>query len=608
MPANEAALTAAIWAEFPTANITRLGCGGFACTFRVREGAEDLAVKVIDPQQVGNPLREEREVLALQNVHDPCVVPYRGTGTIDHGGQTYRYLKMDFVEGQPLSHLFASGQSFSADELAMLTEDIVNGGVAIWAAGLAHRDLSPNNVLVKSDGHAVIVDLGLARHLNLPTLTTTLPTPGTPGWMSPEQVDANPERGDWQSDQFVIGLLLYRAATGVDPFSGATAYHLWRAPLERTPLPARFLNPSLPRRAGLLIGQLTEREAFRRYMNPQDLLDDTQLAAQELRAGVAVAAPSRPLRFLLSLGEKKSYLEPAFFTALAADHLVLDARGVTPVDAPGWMAAAQQEQVVGMVDPVNYFDKSPPSARPAHYLRLPYASDTEPAITGTFATDAEREDYARPIVEYQVSAGARIIVAPYFFADVAQTGPLEESLGFGAVAKRLLADAGQNKPVWTPSRSPRLGCAKRNYQGCSQPLRTAGQTCSTCSWPHHNPRRSLTATPRSCWGSGPSSSVSKRKAARLSSAGATALDCCSEPSARRDGPRAMTEHSRTSSPRPADRTPGAGREPTGTTCRRCSTQSKSLRGPRWSARTRPCSHPPTRTARPCSRRTLHSLR
>jgi serine/threonine protein kinase len=165
MPANELALTAAIQTGFPNANISCIGCGGFACTFRVMEGADDLAIKVIDPQQVGNPVREEREVVALQTVSHPCVVPYRGTGTIDYMGQTYRYLKMDFVEGQTLKSLFAADHFFSADELATLAEDIVSGAIAIWGAGLAHRDLSPNNVLVKADGHAVIVDLGLARQV-----------------------------------------------------------------------------------------------------------------------------------------------------------------------------------------------------------------------------------------------------------------------------------------------------------------------------------------------------------------------------------------------------------------------------------------------------------
>jgi serine/threonine protein kinase len=449
MAANEAALSSAVQTAFPGAAISLLGCGGFACTFRVQDGSDDLAVKVIDPHQVSNPLREEREVLALRTVNHENVVRYRGTGVVADGGVSYRFLQMDFVEGRSLRELFTSGHSFSNPELATLTEDLANGAVAIWAAGLAHRDLSPNNVMIKPDGRAVIVDLGLARHLSLPTLTTHLPTPGTPGWMSPEQVDAEPERGDWQSDQFVIGLLLYRAATGVEPFSGANFFELWRAPCDRSPLPPRFLNPSLPRRAALFIQQLTRREAHARYMNPQDLLEDAALAAHELRTGQALPAPTRPLRFLLALGETKNYLDDSFFDALAPDGLIIDARGVTPGDVATWINRADQRNVASMIDPDNYLDQAPPNARPAHYLRLPYASDATPAIAGRFPDDTQREAYARPIIDYQLAAGASAVLAPYFYADTGQSERIDESLRLGVVTKRLLLGSGHPHPTWS---------------------------------------------------------------------------------------------------------------------------------------------------------------
>jgi serine/threonine protein kinase len=62
-----------------------------------------------------------------------------------------------------------------------------------------------DNVLVTSAGRGVIVDLGIACHMNLPTITTAAPFAGAPGWMAPEQVDANAERGDWRSDQWRSG-------------------------------------------------------------------------------------------------------------------------------------------------------------------------------------------------------------------------------------------------------------------------------------------------------------------------------------------------------------------------------------------------------------------
>jgi hypothetical protein len=62
--------------------------------------------------------------------------------------------------------------------------------------------------------------------------------------------------------------------------------------------------------------------------------------------------------------------------------LVVDARGVTPAHTPAWVTAAQQRQALGVVDPVNYFDQSPPAAQPAHYVRLPFASSSAPPSQG----------------------------------------------------------------------------------------------------------------------------------------------------------------------------------------------------------------------------------
>jgi hypothetical protein len=84
--------------------------------------------------------------------------------------------------------------------------------------------------------------------------------------MSPEQVDHNPERGDWLSDQFVIGLLLYRIATGLIPFQTGQYLELWCAPVEKTLLPPRFVNRSVQSMIARMIERLTQREPRRRYV------------------------------------------------------------------------------------------------------------------------------------------------------------------------------------------------------------------------------------------------------------------------------------------------------------------------------------------------------
>lgn len=450
MPADRVRLTAAIRAAYPGATFGIPRCGGFACTFRVQRGADDLAVKIIDPTQAPT-IREDREVLALGSVDHPNVVRYRRAGTVVHGGETFRYLEMDWIDGRPLGEMFAAGHSFSPTEVATIAEGIVNGAAAIWAAGLAHRDLSPNNVLVKPDGLPVIVDLGIARHMNLPTATTTLPTPGTPGWMSPEQVDQNPERGDWLSDQFVIGLLLYRIATGLIPFQATSLLDLWRAPVEKTMLPPRFVNRTLPSMPARMIERLTQREPRQRYLQVNDLVGDLSLALAQLAGATLPPGLARPADFFVAVGTVKNHIDAEFLTTLRLDGMAFDARCIVPGELAERVVEAQHANASAVVDPVNYYDQSPPASRPTYYRRLLYEDQAVRVTTPAFADDSARTAYATPILRYQQAAGANIDVAPYFYADHNGGMWIDESLRMGAIACAINAQLNPPRAgsLWT---------------------------------------------------------------------------------------------------------------------------------------------------------------
>jgi hypothetical protein len=80
---------------------------GFTCTFGVRRGADDLAVKVIDSTQAPS-IREEREVIVLRAVSHRNVVRRRDAGSVESAGETFRYLEMDWIEGRSLGEMFAA--------------------------------------------------------------------------------------------------------------------------------------------------------------------------------------------------------------------------------------------------------------------------------------------------------------------------------------------------------------------------------------------------------------------------------------------------------------------------------------------------------------------
>ena len=158
--------------------VEHLGTGGFASTFKVTSGEEVYALKVVDSAQ-SEVERTARELDALQRVEHANVVGYQGTGVVSYDGNEYRWLAMDYIEGRTLGRVLAEGATFDLPRAVEVIRQAISGAAALWAVGTAHRDLSPNNILLTPSDQVVIVDLGMARHLDDRTITV-LPTPGTP--------------------------------------------------------------------------------------------------------------------------------------------------------------------------------------------------------------------------------------------------------------------------------------------------------------------------------------------------------------------------------------------------------------------------------------------
>ena len=425
-------------------DVRHLGTGGFAITFCVQRGGETVAVKIVDPA-VAPVERVERELSALRRVEHAHVVRYRGFGEVIHEGTTFRWIEMDYVAGRPLRTLLQDGYQPEPAEALRLLQDIVSGAAAIWAAGTAHRDLSPNNLLVTEQGRAVIVDLGMARHVDDETITM-LPTPGTPGWMSPEQVGSSPTHGDWRSDQFVLGLIGYLLLTGASPYRGTSLAEVWQAPANQTPRSVRSLNPDLPAVVADVVERMMQRQPHRRYLQPAALLADLERALGAL--AVPVATRSRGPQFYLSISQLKSFASEPFLRSLDMAGVVIDARAGSRISEFSGIAAGCRARTV--VDPVTYFARSPLEVRPAGYLKLPRGED--PVLTG-FADDATRRAWCTDIISPNLDGGVDAVVAPYFYAGSGEQSWIQESVRCAREVVDLVTartEVGTTAPpVWT---------------------------------------------------------------------------------------------------------------------------------------------------------------
>lgn len=441
MPADRQFLQRVVTEAFPDAAVEHLGTGGFASTFKVSRGADVFAVKALDPAKAGD-IRSEREERALLAVSHPNVVRYLSAGEYEVDDQRVRYLVMEFIDGEPLARV-AAAESLSFQRVVEIGTDVLAGLRAVWSAGLAHRDLTPNNIMIRADGRAVIVDLGIARHLDLETVTI-LPTPGTPGWMAPEQVGFEPQHGDWRSDQYVLGLVLFYLVTGTEPFTGSNIEELWQAPAQQDLRAARSVNPEVPDLLGEVIGQMTARQPYQRYLQPDQLAAALDAAA----AGLSTTGGGATTQhfFGLIVGQLKSFADQPFLNALASDAVLLDAKNMNQGTACELSDSAAAAGSLRLLDPANYHDRSPHAARAAGYLNLPYGN--EPTVLAGFDDDAARLDYARRITDYQLGCNVDVVLAPYFFARPREIQWLRESLQMRRFVQDALDERNVALPVW----------------------------------------------------------------------------------------------------------------------------------------------------------------
>ncbi|MGG2464513.1 protein kinase domain-containing protein [Streptomyces sp. RGM 3693] len=254
----------------------RLGVGGMGRVFLGRSpGGRQVAVKVVHAALVDQPdfrSRFRREVQAARAVSGAFTAP-----VIDADPDAAApWLVTSYIAGPSLEKAVADRGPMPAPQVFALAAGLAEALVSIHSAHLVHRDLKPSNVLLAEDGPRVI-DFGIARVVEGSSLTVTGYALGSPGFMSPEQV--NGEEIGPASDVFSLGTVLTYAATGGNPFgNGHLASLLYRV-VHDTPDLDTVTDPAL---RALIADCLTKDPA--RRPTPRELL-------ARCAAGAAAAAP-----------------------------------------------------------------------------------------------------------------------------------------------------------------------------------------------------------------------------------------------------------------------------------------------------------------------------
>lgn len=283
-----------------------IGEGGMGRVFRAHDERLDrrVALKLVSVGGVGTPPDDEararllREARAASRLDHPNVVGVFDVGDCEHGP----YIVMELVPGRSLRAAIDAGDLTVAERLRILREVAV-ALAAAHDAGIVHRDVKPENVIVRPDGRVKVLDFGIARAAardvegdgptgpSLPTLTTRGAALGTPRYMAPEQIKGGPVDG--RTDQFGWGVLAYELLEGRSPFSGVDALATMAAVLTEEPPPMR----GAPAEVAAVVGRALRKEradrhgAMREVIAALDVASGGPGGAARVEAGASGAAP-----------------------------------------------------------------------------------------------------------------------------------------------------------------------------------------------------------------------------------------------------------------------------------------------------------------------------
>ena len=184
--------------------------------FHVRnQRGVELCLKIVNPNFGLD--RLPREIEAMLRVKHPNVVEFvEPNHSVKETGSLH-YIIEKFITGSDLTAKL--GTPWDPTDAAKFFVELLDGLTELKKANIVHRDLKPSNIRVRADHTPVIIDFGLARHLDLPDLTKTGTLIGTPLYFAPEQFTGDRRLIDHRTDLFSTGLLLYYAILGRHPFA-----------------------------------------------------------------------------------------------------------------------------------------------------------------------------------------------------------------------------------------------------------------------------------------------------------------------------------------------------------------------------------------------------
>jgi serine/threonine-protein kinase len=237
--------------------LERVGQGGMAVVYRGidRQLKRVVAIKVLhghlaDYQEARDRFEREAQAVAkLRHENILEIFDYSGADAAEAAGGSY--IVTEFIDGETLKQRITERPISYPEIGAMVVLQVCRALAHAHAGGILHRDVKPENIMIRNDGVVKLMDFGISHMVDLERLTVTGQLLGSPAYMAPEHVEGRPL--DFRTDVFAIGIVLYQLTVGKLPFEGKNPHEVLKRIAECRFLDPRQANPRIGNRLGRII-------------------------------------------------------------------------------------------------------------------------------------------------------------------------------------------------------------------------------------------------------------------------------------------------------------------------------------------------------------------
>ena len=313
--------------------LQEVGQGGMAVVYKAEDTTlhREVAVKVLHPHLAGQAesrarlQREAHAVAKLRHENILEIFDYSGPDSAES------YIVTEFIHGTTLKNFLVEHPLPFPEVAEMIASEVARALEHAHQFGVIHRDVKPENVMIRDDGLIKLTDFGIAQIVDKERMTVTGQLLGSPAYMAPEHVEGRPL--DFRTDVFAVGILTYQLATGQLPFRGKNPHEVLKKIAECRFAPPEGVNPLVGKRLKRLIEKALARDPDQRFSDVAELR--RELIEDLADAGIDDAREELRRYFADPEGWAARF-RPALVTALTARGRARAAEGRTAAALELW--------------------------------------------------------------------------------------------------------------------------------------------------------------------------------------------------------------------------------------------------------------------------------